>query len=111
MNNGLGFTIRRQARQTDRPNRVHKSYGLVILLRLLPTPSHDDAVTFRYRPESAYLNRTHTSLIKQTHKRTLLWLRHPGCKQPVPPIAGVTVGDLLPRLFLWAEGDQAVFVG
>lgn len=72
MNNGLGFTIRRQARQTDRPNRVHKSYGLVILFQLLPTPSHDDAVTFRYRPESAYLNRTHTSLIKQTHKRTLL---------------------------------------
>ena len=73
----LGFTIRRQARQTARPNRVHNSYGLVVLLQLLPTPPHDDAVTFRYRPESVYLKRTHTSLIKQTCKRTVLCLRHP----------------------------------
>ena len=74
---GPGFTIRRQARQTDRPNRVHKSYGLVVLLQLLPTPPRDDAVTFRYRPESAYLKRTHTSRIKQTCKRTIVCLRHP----------------------------------
>ena len=73
----LGFTIRRQARQTARPNRVHNSYGLVVLLQLLPTPPHDDAVTFRYRPESVYLKRTHTSLIKQTCKRTFLSLRNP----------------------------------
>ena len=81
----LGFTIRRQARQTARPNRVHNSYGLVILLQLLPTPPHDDAVTFRYRPESVYLKRTHTSLIKQTCKRTLPPLRGPVCKQTRPP--------------------------
>ena len=68
---GPGFTTRRQARQTDRPNRVHISYGLVVRFRLLPTPPHDDAVTFSYRPESAYLKRTYTSRIKQTCRRTI----------------------------------------
>ena len=76
-NVGLGFAIRGQARQTARPNRVHKSYGLVVLLQLLPTPPRGDAVTFRYRPESEYLKRTFTSLIKQTCKRTLLLLCNP----------------------------------
>lgn len=69
---GLGFTIRMQARQTARPNRVHLSYGLIILLQLLSTPPRGDAVTFRYRPESVYLKRTSTSLTKHTYKRTFL---------------------------------------
>ena len=85
---GPGFTIRRQARQTDRPNRVHKSYGLVVLLQLLPTPPRDDAVTFRYRPESAYLKRTHTSRIKQTCKRTILSLRDPPMLDGPPCVPG-----------------------
>jgi len=60
----------KKAGSPDSPaeSRLHtqrgaQSYGLVILLRLLPTPPHDDAVTFRYRPESVYLKRTYTSLI------------------------------------------------
>ena len=68
----VSFSIRRQARQTDRPHRVHKSYGLVVLFQLLPTPPHDDAVTFRYRPENVYLKRTYTSLTKHTDERTIL---------------------------------------
>ncbi len=60
----------RLARQTGRIEFT-QSYGLVILLQLLPTPPHGDAVTFRYRPESVYLKRTHTSLTKHTHKRTI----------------------------------------
>ena len=92
---GPGFTIRRQARQTDRPNRVHKSYGLVVLLQLLPTPPRDDAVTFRYRPESAYLKRTHTSRIKQTCKRTVLSLRDLTILDR-PPCCG-NLGHKMPR--------------
>src|SRR5690606_8950271 len=79
-NVGLGFAVGRQARQSARPNRVHSRCGLVVLLRLLPTPCHQDAVTFRYRPESVCLKRTSTSLTKHTCKRTILYLRHP----PVP---------------------------
>ncbi len=46
----LGFAFHSQARQCIRPNRIHHcfSYGLVIRLRLLSTPSLDDAVTFDY---------------------------------------------------------------
>ena len=76
----------RLARQTDRIEFT-QSYGLVVLLQLLPTPPHDDAVTFRYRPESGYLKRTYTSLIKQTCKRTLLSLRDPASKWPGYPAA------------------------
>jgi hypothetical protein len=67
---GRGFTLSQEARQTDRPNRVHSRYGLVTLLQLFPTPPHDDAVTFRYRPENACPQRTHTSLTKYTHSHT-----------------------------------------
>ena len=69
---GLGFASCQEARQRARPNRVHFRYGLVILLQLFPTPPRDDAVTFRYRPESVYLKRTHTSLTKHTDERTRL---------------------------------------
>src|SRR5215813_11993277 len=47
------------------------SYGLIVRRRLLPTPSHDDAVTFGYRPESACLERTCTSLMVCAHRRTV----------------------------------------
>ncbi|HZC36236.1 MAG TPA: hypothetical protein VE242_11510, partial [Chthoniobacterales bacterium] len=42
-------------RQCIRPNRVHHGfvYGLVVRFRLLPTPSLDDAVAFRYGQTSA----------------------------------------------------------
>ena len=58
------------AHQPARPNRVHKCYGLVVHLQLLPTPPRGDAVTFSYRPESVYLKRTYTSLTKHTYRRT-----------------------------------------
>ena len=67
---GLGFARCQEARQTERTNRVHFRYGLVILLQLFPTPPHDDAVTFRYRPESAYRKRTSTSPTKHTNSHT-----------------------------------------
>jgi hypothetical protein len=44
----LGFAFRSQARHNGRPNRVHLRYGLIVHLRLLPTPPHGDAVTFSY---------------------------------------------------------------
>ena len=53
-----------------RPNRVHSRYGLIVLLQLLSTPCHQDAVTVRYRPESVCLKRTRTSQTKHTHRRT-----------------------------------------
>ena len=44
--------------------------GLSVHLQLLPTSSHENAVTFDYRPECAYLKRTRTSLTKHAHRRT-----------------------------------------
>jgi hypothetical protein len=45
-----------------------------------------DAVTFRFRPESVYLKRTHTSLTKQLHTRTSpcreAWVHRPSADQP-----------------------------
>ena len=46
------------------------SYGLVVHLLLLPTPPRDDAVAVGYRPESADLKRTSTSLLMCAHRRT-----------------------------------------
>src|SRR3989304_2953309 len=46
------------------------SYGPMVHLRLLPTSPHGDAVTFSYRPESACLGMTSTSLIEYTFRRT-----------------------------------------
>jgi hypothetical protein len=66
---GLGFARCQEARQTERTNRVHFRYGLVILLQLFPTPPHDDAVTFRYRPESGYRKRTSISPTKHTNSQ------------------------------------------
>jgi hypothetical protein len=95
---GLGFATRRQARQTARPRPtcgrcpVHFRYGLVILLQLLPTPCHQDAVTFRYRPESVFLKRTCTSLTKHTYKRTILLLK---ATRPVPNILADAMKEVL----------------
>ena len=44
----LGFASTWQARHDGRPNRVHLCYGLIVLLRLLSTPPHCDAVTVGY---------------------------------------------------------------
>ena len=51
----LGFTLKMQARQCIRPNRVQHGfvYRLVFRFRLLPTPPLDDAVAFRYGQASA----------------------------------------------------------
>src|SRR5262249_53824126 len=45
-------------------------YGLLFHLPLLRTPSHDDALSFSYRPESACLARTFTSLSMHARSRT-----------------------------------------
>ena len=74
----LGFAIRRQARQTTRPNRVHFRCGLAVRFPMLSTPPHGDAVSVSYRPENVYLKRTSTSPSMFTRKRTFLWLRHSG---------------------------------
>lgn len=46
------------------------SYGLVVHIQLLSTSSHDDAVTYCYRPENVYLKRTYTSLTTHACRRT-----------------------------------------
>ena len=61
------------------------SYGLVVLLLLLPTPPRGDAVTVGYMPESDYMRRTCTSLIVCPHRRTRVRIAHQkaspiGCK-------------------------------
>ena len=68
----LGFAIRRQARQTTRPNRVHFRCGLAVRFPMLSTPPHGDAVSVSYRPENVYLKRTSTSPSMVTRKRTNL---------------------------------------
>jgi len=55
------------------------SYGLVVHLPLLRTSPFDDALTFDYRPESACLTRTRTSLSMHARRRT------------IPAFAGMTV--------------------
>jgi len=54
------------------------AYGLVIHLPLLRTPPRGDALSFGYRPESAYLARTCTSPTMHARRRT------------TPAFAGVT---------------------
>ncbi len=65
-----GFAIHEQARQLHAAESSSSSYRLAVLLQLLPTPPHGDAVTFGYRPESIYLKRTFTSLSGCAHRRT-----------------------------------------
>jgi hypothetical protein len=47
------------------------SYGLVVHLPLLRTPLRSDALSFGFRPESACLTRTLTSLTMHAHGRTM----------------------------------------
>ncbi len=67
---GPGFATRLQARRIRPAESSSSSYGLVVHLQLLPTPPRGDAVTFGYRPESAYLKRTFTALTMYTSGRT-----------------------------------------
>ena len=46
------------------------SYRLVVLLRLLPTPPHDDAVAVEYGPENVCPVGTFTLLFKCAYERT-----------------------------------------
>jgi len=67
---GLGFAIS-PAGSPSRPAESRSlSYGPMVHLRLLSTPPRGDAVTFRYRPESAGLEGTRTPLIEYTLRRT-----------------------------------------
>ena len=67
---GLGFATVQQARQDHQAESGSSSYGLLVHLQLLSTPPHGDAVTFGFRPESAYLRRTFTVLIEYARWRT-----------------------------------------
>ncbi len=51
------------------------SYRLVVLLRLLPTPPHDDAVAVEYGPENVCPVGTFTLLFKCAYERTRSRLR------------------------------------
>ena len=53
------------------------SYRLVVLLRLLPTPPHDDAVAVEYGPENVCPVGTFTLLFKCAYERTGRTLRGP----------------------------------
>jgi len=59
---GLGFANSQQARQRWQAESSSLPYGWTVRLLLLPTPSHDDAVAFGYRPENVYLEGTFTPL-------------------------------------------------
>ena len=94
----LGFPPARRVRASPFTRRLavtlgriaFVSYGPAVHLRLLSTPPHGDAVTFSYRPESACLERTCTSLIKYTFRRTSaaaatpLWISRRRSR-PAPP--------------------------
>jgi hypothetical protein len=67
---GSDFASLGQARRFHTAESGSSSYGLVVHLPLLRTPSCDDALTFSYRPESACLTRTPTSLTMHAHRRT-----------------------------------------
>ena len=58
------------------------TYGLVVLLLLLPTPPRGDAVTVGYMPESDYMRRTCTSLIVCPHRRTRVRIAHQRAAHP-----------------------------
>lgn len=66
----LGFTIRSRARRTILPNRVRFRFGPILHIQLLSTWPHGHAVTFSYGPENACPERTCTSLIWYTLRRT-----------------------------------------
>jgi hypothetical protein len=68
----LGFAFTLQARQCIGPYRVHHCllYGLAVRLRLLPTPSLDDAVTFGYGQPVLCPMGTFTPLLVCTLRRT-----------------------------------------
>src|SRR5271169_438362 len=68
----LGFAHPTQARQCIRPYRVQHCfiYGLAVHLRLPPTPSLDDAVSFRYGQPVFCPMGTSTPLLVRTFRRT-----------------------------------------
>jgi hypothetical protein len=73
----LGFAFPSQTRQCIRPYRVQHGlvYGLAVRLRLLPTPSLDDAVTFNYGQPVLCPTGTLTPLLVRTLRRTRDGLR------------------------------------
>ncbi|SIO15493.1 hypothetical protein SAMN05444166_2735 [Singulisphaera sp. GP187] len=69
----LGFAIEEQARHDSRPNRVYLRYGLIVHLRLLPTPPRGDAVTLGYEVPEHFGRNSHPadSMQLQAHSPTL----------------------------------------
>ena len=70
------------------------SYRLVVLLRLLPTPPHDDAVAVEYGPENVCPVGTFTLLFKCAYERTGRTLRGPNrfaARRPLPLFAGLSI--------------------
>src|SRR5258708_14206911 len=67
----LAGSPRQQAESSlRRLTGVNLCYGLVVRLRLLPTPPRGDAVTVGYRGARRTPARTCTSLIQRTYRRT-----------------------------------------
>ena len=64
------FAIGLEARHDGVPNRVHLRCGRVVPFRLLSTPPHGDAVTFRYERPNLPSTRTFTSRMLKHHRRT-----------------------------------------
>ena len=69
----LGFATEEQARHDSRPNRVYLRYGLIVHLRLLPTPPRGDAVTLGYEVPEHFDRDLHPadSMQLQAHSSTL----------------------------------------
>ena len=69
---GSGWTSPLASRLVESQGRIEFAYryGLLFHLPLLRTPPRDDALLFGYRPESACLARTFTSLSMHARRRT-----------------------------------------
>ena len=78
------------------------SYRLVVLLRLLPTPPHDDAVAVEYGPENVCPVGTFTLLFKCAYERT----EFAGFLEEPPPRGECLIGSRLGRTAMarsWRE--------
>ena len=75
---GPGFATRFAGSPSRLAESSSSSYGLVVRLLLLPTPSHDDAVTGGFGPESVYPKGTFTPLTIAPFGRANHRLQPPG---------------------------------
>ena len=84
----LDFATWQQARQSIRPYRVCNRYGLVVHIKLLSTPSREDAGTLHYGPENACPRGTFTLPIKHHRRRTATGSSQCGVRKDCPTRLG-----------------------